>query len=195
MREIYLDVDDTLNSLTLHILNHYGCPISAFDYGHFPTHVGYDIMRAAVELGGDAPTDVAEFWIGVTEADLWRSAPKSPQCDTIIDMAATAVGRENVYIATSPTKDALSHSDKVEWIQDNLPEWLHRQYFITPRKWQLGQPGALLVDDHKENCDKFIQRGGDALLVPRPWNPDFHKDTDWALTQRLESLYLENTPQ
>ena len=194
MRRIILDVDDTLNSLTMPILRVCGCDVGDFDYHKFPHEVGYDIIRACEALGGDVPYlpdgsyDVPTFWDRVSDADLWRSAPKSPQCDTIIELAAEAVGRDNVYIATTPTKDPRSHADKLLWIWDHLPGWIHRQYFITPRKWLLGKEGTVLVDDHFENCEKFVEEGGTAILVPRPWNRYHWLDSDSFIQSLLRKV-------
>jgi hypothetical protein len=185
---IILDVDDVLNSLSLHVLRHYGCSVGQFDYEAFPHYIGYNIMRAVVELGGKSPSDVPSFWDGVTRANLWRTAPKSPQCDWLLDRAAALVGRGEVYLATTPTKDPQSHADKLHWIWDNLPSWIHRQYFITPRKWLLGKPGVLLFDDHLENCERFIEEDGESFLVPRPWNPKHAENTDDALENKFRSI-------
>lgn len=208
IHRIILDMDDVLNSLSFHILRHYGCDVGPFEYDRFPTHVGYDIITACEVLGGTVPYmtnpdwdgknkdnkyihDLAAFWNGVTNANLWRTIPKSPQCDWLIEEAAALVGVENVHIATTPTKDPQVHADKIHWIWDNLPHWIHRQYSITPRKWLLGKPGVILFDDHLENCQNFIDEGGEALLVPRPWNPMHWKDTDFAITHRLDEIESE----
>ena len=122
---------------------------------------------------------------------MWRTVPKSPQCDWLIEKAADIVGQEEVFLATSPTKDPPSHADKLHWIQDNLPEWIQRQYFITPRKWLLGKPGTVLFDDNIENCENFRKEGGEAILVPRPWNPLHAFDTDVTLLHRLLKLSEE----
>lgn len=198
MKRIFLDVDDVLNSLTLHILRHYGCDIGPFEYSAFPHVVGYDIITACQQLGGEVPLidgspDVAEFWNRVTKANLWRTAPKSPQCDWLLERCAELVGHEEVFLATTPTKDPQAHADKLHWIWDNLPEWIHRQYFITPRKWLLGKPGVVLFDDHLENCENFVAEGGEALLVPRPWNPAHATDTDCAINVRLDEISWERT--
>jgi len=205
---IILDVDDTLNSLTFPILRHFGCDVGPFEYDKFPTQVGYDVVTACELLGGTVPhisnpdwdgydedtefiQDIPAFWDEVTNADLWRSVPKSPQCDGLLERSGDIVGRENVYIATSPTKDPQSHADKLLWIWDNLPTWIHRQYFITPRKWILGKPGVILFDDHLENCENFIEETGQALLVPRPWNPFFAEDTDDVIAVCLDKIDRE----
>ncbi len=191
MRSIILDVDDVLNSLTLPILKLYGCDVEHFDYHKYPVDVGYDIRAACKVLGGDAPEGLAPFWEGVTEGNIWRTAPKSPECDWLLDRAASVVGERNVFLATTPTKDPQVHADKLHWIWDNLPSWIHRQYFITPRKWKLGKPGTILFDDHSENCEKFIEEGGEACLVPRPWNYRHMCSTLGRLADKFGNLHLE----
>ena len=206
IHRIILDVDDVLNSLTLHILRHYGCDVDVYDYAAFPIGVGYDIITACELLSGRVPFikgdqnlgeseyihAIPSFWDTVTAANLWRTVPKSPECDWLIASAADIVGRESVYIATSPTKDPQSHADKLHWMWDNLPSWIHRQYFITPRKWLLGKPGVILFDDHVVNCEKFKAEGGDAFLVPRPWNPRYSQNTEDALVDCLERIRKNN---
>lgn len=192
IKRIILDVDDVLNSLTLHIMRYYGCNVGPFEYSAFPTYVGYDIMKAVEETGGFAPVDEGEFWDGVTSANLWRTAPVSPECHWLLDRASDLVGKDEVYLATTPTKDPQSHADKLHWIWDNLPTWIHRQYFITPRKWLLGKPGVILFDDHLANCINFREEGGKACLVPRPWNPWCAIDTRDFVSTRLDEINHQN---
>ena len=88
-----------------------------------------------------------------------------------MEACAEAVGRENVCITTSPTKCPESLAGKLEWIHGHFPEWMHRQYAITPRKHLFARADSLLIDDHSENIERFEAHGGHAILVPRPWNP------------------------
>ncbi len=222
IKRIILDVDDVLNSLTMFILQNKGCDVGYWDYERFPTEVGYDIISACEKLGGRVPylknpgyqaildcavpkgdidvpeyiPDVASFWDGVTAMNLWRTAPKSPECDMLLERAADIVGKNEVYLATTPTKDPQSHADKVHWIQDNLPSWIHRQYAITPRKWIAGKSGVALFDDSMENCQNFacdLNGGGISFLVPRPWNPRHALDTSKTLDEYFD--LLENTDE
>lgn len=195
MKRIILDVDNVLNSLTLHIARHYGAVIGPHEYEKYPTDVGYDIILGILRLKGDCPTDEAEFWDDVTHADLWRSAPKSQECTWLVNAASDMVGRDNVYLATTPTKDPQSHADKLHWIWDNLPGWIHRQYFITPRKWLLGKAGTVLIDDYQDNCDRFDAEGGESILVPRPWNCDYGEGNARDVIEcSLASIQTGDTP-
>ena len=95
--------------------------------------------------------------------------PKSDQF-WLLYAAENLVGRDNVLIATSPTKSPDCLFGKYQWLMKHTPKWCHRQYSITPRKSWLAQPGVLLIDDCDANCDAFRSGGGDAILLPRPWN-------------------------
>ena len=209
---IILDIDDVLNSLSLHIMRHFGCDIGPFEYSAFPIPGTYDVIAAIVALGQPVPIttnpdfdpndpdgasefipDIPRFWTEVTDADLWRTCPKSLECDRLINTAEVLVGRDQVLLATTPTKCPLSHAHKLEWITENLPDWLHRQYFLTPRKWCLAKPGVVLIDDTNHNCRLFEEEGGHAILLPRPWNDRHTLDTDEVLASELKSFFGETT--
>lgn len=183
---IYLDLDDTLNSLTLTIMGDiFGCPVGPFDYHKFPTEVGYDIL-AAVEYMTGHLYPIEGFWDSVPR-ELWATAPASEEMAYLVERSAQLVGRDNVFIATSPTKCPESHAGKVDWINSHLPSWMHRQYFITPRKWKLRNSTSLLIDDHNHNIDMF-RENGQGLIVPRPWNTLNNTDTMQHLVKHLGGL-------
>lgn len=180
---IVLDLDDTLNSLTMHILNRLGCPVGPFEYDKFPAECGYDIIAAWAKLSGREKVPVPMFWEWISRR-MWEEAPRSHQF-WLIDHCASLVGHENVLIATSPTKSADCHFAKYHWMIRNLPEWLQRQYSITPRKHRLAQPGVLLIDDCDHNVNKFQKKGGAGIVVPRPWNEFYGEETNEYLIRRL----------
>jgi hypothetical protein len=169
-------MDDVLNACTMPVMKAVGCDVGDFDNDKFPLDGEYDIIKAVATLKGEAQMDPVEFWDGISDA-LWEGLPKSPGCDWILNRAADLVGRENVHVATAPTSRPGAHAGKVRWITSILPEWMHRQYVITPQKWLLGRPGWLLIDDALENVTKWEAMGGDAILLPMPWNP-LHWESD-----------------
>jgi 5'(3')-deoxyribonucleotidase len=176
--EIVLDLDDTLNSLTMHILNRLGSDVDPLDYESYPHHLGYDIIGAWSELTGRPQVPVDMFWEWVSRR-TWETAPKSGQF-WLITAAAALVDKENVMIATVPTKSPDCHYAKYQWMENHLPEWMQRQYSITPRKNKLSHEGVLLIDDCDANILDFIDRGGDGILVPRPWNSLYYIGTNNA---------------
>lgn len=187
IKEIYLDLDDVLNRFTMSALRFVGCPVDPMTFDKYPVECGFDIICATRTLiGGDYTTDLQTFWDGIPRK-FWATVPKSEECDWLLNYCAEWVGPENVQIATSPTKDPDCLSGKLEWIHQHLPEWMHRQYSITPRKWKYGFPTTLLIDDSDANVRKFREHGGHAILMPRPWNTA-HSRTD-NIIPRLEEMF------
>jgi hypothetical protein len=188
---IVLDLDDTLNAFTMFVLGNLGCGVGPYDYDEFPSEVGFDLIEAWCILTGhqDRP-EVGEFWEWVTE-DMWATCPISKQF-WLLHWAAAAVGQKNVIIATVPTKSRGCVAGKYTWIERYLPYWAQRQYAITPRKHFFAQPGALLVDDHDKNIKAFRESGGEAIVVPRPWNAMYGAEPDTYLMDRLLDFDYEN---
>lgn len=184
IKRVILDLDDTLNSLTMHILSKLGCGVGAFDYDKFPVECGYDIIEAWAKLTNREPVDVSVFWEWISR-HIWETAPPSRQYAVIFD-SISKISADNILIATSPTKSADCLFAKYQWITQYLPMQIHRQYSITPRKSWLAKPGVLLVDDCDKNIDEFRKEGGEGILVPRPWN-SLHRQ---SLDQNEINRYL-----
>jgi len=170
IKKIVLDLDDTLNSCTMHILNKLGCKVGAFDYHKFPIECGYDMIGAWSKLTNQDPVDVSIFWEWISRK-IWETMPPSKELPVILNKSFKLIKKtENILVATSPTKAADCLFAKYQWIEKHLPPELHRQYSITPRKHWLSQPGVLLLDDCEKNIEDFIKYGGHGILIPRPWN-------------------------
>ncbi len=187
IQRIYLDLDDVCNTLSMHFLRLVGCKISPTDYSEYPVTGRVDLALVANKLLGNEYFTRPSFWSWFNRQD-WASVQESPQFPWVLEQCERLVGRENIIIATSPTKDPACAAGKVDWIHAHFPEWMHRSYAITPRKWFFAQPGSLLVDDNEKNCRLFRKNGGRALLVPRPWNRYCHCCTSAFLVERFGRL-------
>lgn len=123
-----------------------------------------------------------DFWktMGHTEAEFW--APMG--FNFWADLNWTSEGSEllkriedifgeNVVLMTSPCDTIGSVEGKVEWIRRNCPTY-SRRFFVGPPKHLTAAPSKLLVDDSDDNISKFKAAGGQAVLVPRPWNASRH---------------------
>ena len=174
--KVFLDLDDVCNAFTMYALQAVGCPVNAFDHHKYNPEWGFDIVQAANGLHptGDFTTD--SFW-NLIDRSVWANAPVSMELELLLHECKKLVGYKNVHILTTPIMDPECLAGKLEWIHENLPPWLHRRYLMTPRKYLLAQPGALLIDDSDRNVDTFCAAGGDAILVPRPWNSLHEIDT------------------
>jgi hypothetical protein len=187
IRRIYLDLDDVCNTLAPFVLNAVGCPIGPSDYASYPREHGFNISDVANDMLGTVRYTPATLWASIPRS-VWVKVPESDIFHWLLDTAAAAVGRENVCIATSPTKDPDCLAGKLEWIHEHFPEWMHRQYAITPRKHLFARPNSLLIDDHGENAERFEAHGGHAILVPRPWNAAWDREPRSYIEERLKTL-------
>ena len=141
IRRIFLDLDDVCNTLAPFVLHSVGCNIGPTDYADYPREFGYAISDVANYLLGEPRYTSATLWASIPRA-IWVKVPESPFFRWLLEACANAVGRENVCIATSPTKCPESLAGKLEWIHDHFPEWMHRQFAITPRKHLFARPAA-----------------------------------------------------
>lgn len=181
--KIFLDVDDALNSLTMHFLRLRGCNVGDYDYHLFPTQCGYNIIGAYSVLSGQPEPPVGEFW-DFYSREVWENIPMSPQADQILEFASL-FGTANVCLLSATTLCPNQLAGKLKWVQRFLPNWLHRQYLFGPRKWFCAGPDSLLIDDSDDNVHAFRKAGGHAILIPRPWNSNRGKDTSSYLKQQF----------
>lgn len=192
---IVLDLDDTLNSLTMHLLGQLGADVLPYHYDKYPIECGYGIIDAWSKLTGRPKPSVPDFWSQVTRG-MWACAPRSEQF-WLLEECAELVGQDNVIIATVPTKCPDCVAGKHDWIMRQLPLWCQRQYFITPRKHKLAHAGVLLIDDSDSNCDRFVvdgegnPNGAAAITCPRPWNHLHEEDCDTYLQYQLQSFFTK----
>lgn len=167
---IILDLDDVLNTCTPALAELFGVKLhNPEDTSWHNPKFQWDIIGAVCNALGCDRIGVQEFWDRVP-SEFWSAIPKSSICDRLIDTCVSLVGEENITIATSPTKDKKSYGFKVDWIEQHLPKFMHRQFDLTPRKERLSGPGTLLIDDCWDNCVKAHNRNGDYICLPKPWN-------------------------
>jgi hypothetical protein len=165
---IYVDLDDVCNTLAPYFLHLVGCPIGPKDYYSFPVGEKYSKLHEVANfmLKSNFFTEES-FWQTFTQKD-WASVPQTPWMSWLLDLCCHLV--DNVIIATSPILSPDCAAGKMDWMAANLPDWLQRQFAITPVKWYFARQGSILIDDNEENTSRFIRNGGKAILVPRPWN-------------------------
>ena len=121
------------------------------------------------DLGARYGVSDNEVWQAIAHggSDFWKNLRPTAQFPEIV-----AVVREAgtpFYLATSPSLSPDCARGKTEWIQKYFGRGF-RDYFITPKKELLSQPGRFLVDDRTENCREWDARGGTSMLYPQPWN-------------------------
>lgn len=179
---IYLDMDDVLVELVPGVLRWFGV---GSNYADYPLR-SRNTEKALNTLAG---REVAkgDLWHRFG-TDFWANLSKTPQANWLISACKRLVGPGNVFLASYPIS-AASAAGKIEWIRRHLPKWLHEQYVLTPRKWMLAQPGALLIDDTPAFCRRWMERGGEATLFPRPWNEARGRNPREYVTRMLEHYF------
>jgi len=167
IENILLDIDGVSNTFHKHVFDYLRLPYP--DDSHYPVECGWDIVSAANRLAGYERFTPAAFWNSITR-EIWAGVPLSPEFGFILGWAEARVGQEHVHFLTSPTLSADCLAGKLEWIQQHAPKWMQRQFLIGPSKHLCAKPGVLLIDDSDKNVAAFQRCGGNAILVPRPWN-------------------------
>lgn len=96
--------------------------------------------------------------------------------------------QHQLCLLSSPSNCHYSLSGKSKWIQTNLDKKWHRQFLFGPCKEMCAGSNSLLIDDSENNCNKFEQAGGNAILLPRLWNRlyAFHYEANNYLKKELE---------
>lgn len=153
---IFLDLDGVLAKCHESALLQHGCQMQP----HKPMH---QIVNET--LGRDWKRQ--EFW-DKFGYDFWACLPETPLCIPLIH-AARSLGE--VYVLTKPTNNPESYAGKAAWCKD-----FELEVIMMKHKRYLSAPGRLLIDDSLENVNEFRCGGGDAVLVPRPWNVGYHDD-------------------
>lgn len=152
----YLDMDGVLVDFVGGSLRYHGKHLAPADVRwEFPTQVGF------------SGTWASEFWdkLGF---DFWANLEWTHEGKDLLYAIEEKFG-DNVILMTSPCATAGSVEGKISWINSNLPKYA-RKFMVGPAKHLTAGPGKLLVDDYEGNTDKFVEHGGRAVLVPRPWN-------------------------
>lgn len=187
--KVMLDIDDVCNQFCMYALAYVGATPHFMPYAAYPTRCGWDIVAAARQLAPEGITyNRATFWDAL-DRNFWATIPPAPYLHELMRVLDDSVGFKNVVLASSPTKSPESLAGKLDWIHRFLPPELHRSYMIGPKKEYLAGPNALLIDDRRGNCEKFVAAGGGAVQVAKPWNVDDFEEQD-----TYESLFdgLEN---
>ncbi len=113
------------------------------------------------------------FWEKL-DRRVWANLEPLADGMELLKLAESMVGPERIALLTSPCNTDGCIDGKRDWVAKHLPDY-KRRLFTGSAKWLFAGPGKVLVDDHGDNCNKFVYHddeytGGRAVLVPRPWN-------------------------
>ncbi len=192
INRIFIDVDDVLNKFTMYALRSVGCKsVCGFTFSdsvYNPTWK-YDIVRAVnnMLMGTGVKYTRKTFWDSISR-EVWSTTPYSDEFRPILRHCRVLVGKPKVALLTKPIDDPECWAGKCEWIRSRCPPWLRNRYFLGQPKKFLAAPDSLLIDDSDKNYDDWIAAGGQAILVPRPWNRLHGYDTAEYIEQCFRNL-------
>ena len=113
-----------------------------------------------------------EMWklIHAEGPGFWANLPLLPDATRLVALArdlTDAFGK--LEILTQPSACPSSITGKQIWLQ-KFGFHTVKVNFTRTGKGDFAAPGRILIDDFTHNCEAFTERGGDAILVSRPWS-------------------------
>ena len=165
--KVFLDMDGVLVDFARPAFKLHG-----IDYINYPPNFGWDII-GAINSVSPHPISELEFW-GKMDEYFWATLPKTRLCDRLVTAAIDYFEIENVIILTSGGSPEAA-CGKLRWIKHNLP--IGMDVLIGASKHLLAGPSAILIDDCDAQVNKFREFGGEAILVPRPWNSSYARES------------------
>lgn len=163
-----------------------------------------DFIRPACRLHGRDPGEVMADWeagswdicepLGLTPTEFWEPITMNPEFWQRLPEYSWFRNLwkllesycEDIVFLTSPSRCPTAHFGKAKWLQARgyCPA---RKAMLGSRKELLAKPGNVLVDDSDENCRKFAEAGGAAVLFPQWWNSRHGQSTTYRTDEGLLS--------
>lgn len=163
-------------------------------------HYGFLRMIRREDLILDYPKGVHDLpeVLGITDGQFWDLVPREFFLTLKMMDDAPALLElirqydPNFHICSSPgTNKPWVVAEKVHWVHKHIDPNFNR-FLITKHKPIAANPRNILLDDWDQNCIEFRRAGGQAVIVPRPWNTRHGIAHDAVTTVRLQLEHLFN---
>lgn len=165
MLNLFLDMDGVISDFVNGVFDLYGLTADertqAIDMWPIDTPGVHKIVRDTHD----------NMWRRIIAAgpDWWANLKPYPWT---LDFIHALMDLGNVKILTSPAEVG-----KARYVMGGKGEWLEKifgpdfkNFHVTPVKEDCANAFSILIDDHRENCRRFVQAGGHALLFDTPWS-------------------------
>ena len=176
IKTVFLDMDGVLTNFLGGLHEALGVPYS---YENYPYEKGKWDMLTDINTGFEDIPATFEQCNDCCITSFWQNLEWMHDGRDILEAIMNTLGLEKVFFLTTPMPNIESPTGKWMWVRDNLPIYLKRTIITQAPKSLLARPDTLLIDDKDENVEGFQKAGGNAILVPRPWNK-LHKYSDVA---------------
>jgi len=164
---MYLDVDGVLADF------HKGVHIAFDRLYDYPSAYRYDFWE-------DWREPVSRDDVNsICDKEFWKNLDWMHDGRDILREVTKYFKPEQIYLLTAPMPNVESATGKWLWVKEYLPVYYKQTIITQAPKYLFAKPETLLIDDKDSNVEEFIAAGGDAILVPRPWNK-LHKNKDCA---------------
>lgn len=155
-KTIYLDLDDVCVDMRTEIakfLNVKHLPYKSWHvFKEFCPKTGHKLRR--------------EFFESYMTRERWAGMAPTEEFAALVRWAKIQ-GDVLFLTATPPWGVKAAASGKYDWVRKHAPDI---QAIISCEKWIFSEENCLLIDDKVENCDRFNQGRGEALIWPQVYN-------------------------
>lgn len=170
---VYCDLDDVIVDFLGGALDVYGWTRQKFNarrqIGYWGIYTGMGITHE-------------EFWShpGLQRARFWQELKPLPWAQDLYRL----LSRTEAWGIASAVPDAGGDTDlaaivgKATWMTDRLLPKVIKNSHIVYDKTQLARPGTLLIDDRRENVERFEAAGGKGIVFPTLGNELFQMADD-----------------
>lgn len=180
MIRCFVDIDGVLTDFPRAYNERFGLniPLKKFTEEQFPIEVGKSIEQIDAEL----------------DKEFWANLPWLPWGRSIMTLLEAYFGRQNICLLSFPSYTPDGPAGKMQWIYENIIQYRMRFILATNKRFCAG-PNAVLFDDKPRNVEEFKNAGGQAILVPAPWNHlwvQWYYDDTKAISNFLKTEIEQN---
>lgn len=171
----FLDMDGVLVDWFAGSMNHFALSWDKFKSADRPVHHHWILHQANLTI---------DQYYERCDETFWANLDWSIDGREILKAVESTFYPNNVCILTSPGPSHHAAHGKILWIKKHMPQYMDR-FLIGSPKELCASTNKVLIDDSDKKVINFRIHGGEAILIPRPWNKNHSLDT---LTYLKESL-------